>query len=319
MTDDKRGLVLIIGVLDKKGSTNIPMALSIIKQGFHIIPVNYRTIINKYGYAFFEGLVMNLVMGQKPDLVLVCKGNGIQPQLINEITQYTRTWIYNMDPGPTMAAVPEVRENARISTFSSCTAMDLAQEWKSVGANCFYMVQGLDEQIFKPVKPVKKYKADISLIGTKTSLRDQYKEYLENAGLNVKFYGHGYTDKEVLENEFSQVCASSKYMLSLDSIAGLHQDYFSNRLLRYLGCGTCTFHYDPTGSLQLSHFQDQEHLLYFTTEQELVQKIRMLDENPKNAYRISMNGIDKVLKGYTWEARMWELLATALPEIMEVQ
>ena len=318
MQNEPRGLVLLIGVLDQIGSTNIPMALSMIKQGFHIIPVNYRTIINKYGYTFFEGLVMNLVSTQKPDLVLVCKGNGIQPSLINQINQYTRTWIYNMDPRPTMDAVPEVRENARIATFSSCTALDLAQEWTEAGANCFYMVQGLDEQIFKPVKSVKKYEADISLIGSKTPMRDEAKEYLENAGYDVKFYGYGYTDKEVLENEFAQVCASSKYMLSMDSIAGQHQHYFSNRLLRYLGCGALTFHFEPTGTLQ-EYFRNEEDIMYFTNLPNLVNQIRMLDENPKNAYRIAMNGMDKVLKEYTWDACIFSLLSTALPEIMEVQ
>jgi len=294
------------------------MALSLIKRGTHIIPVNYRTIIQKYGYAFFEGLVMNLVMGQRPDLVLVCKGNGIQPGLIQEITKYARTWIYNMDPGPTMDMCPEVKENARIATFSSCTAMDLAQEWQAAGANCFYMVQGLDEQIFKPVKPVKKYKADISLIGSKTPMRDEAKEYLENAGYNVKFYGPGYTDKEVLENKFAQVCASSKYMLSMDSIAGQHQHYFSNRLLRYMGCGALTFHFEPTGTLQ-EYFRNEEDIMYFTNLPDLVNQIRMLDGNPQNAYRIAMNGMDKVLKGYTWDTCMWNLLATALPEVTEEQ
>ncbi len=318
MINDKSGVVMVIGVLDKKGSTNIPMTLSIIKQGFHIIPINYRTIISKYGYAFFTQVVMSIVTSQKPDLVLVCKGNGIQPQLIADINQYTRTWIYNMDPGVTIDMCPEVVENARISTFSSCTALDMAEAWIEGGANCFYMVQGLDEKVFKPVKPVKKFKADISLIGSKTLMRDELKEYLETAGFIVKFYGPGYTNKEVLDKEFSQVCSSSKYMLSVDSVTGQHKHYFSNRLLRYLGCGVCTFHYDPTNTLQ-QYFQDGVHLKYFTTGPDLVQKINelekpMLKENLNDPYKIAMNGLALVQNHFTWDNLINQLLTTALPE-----
>lgn len=313
----QRSLVVVIGVLDKEGSTNIPMAFSIMRQGFHIIPVNYRTIINKYGYTFFTSLVLNLVHTQKPDLVIVCKGNGLQPDFIKELTQHTRTWIYNMDPKPTMDMVPEVKENARIATFSSCTALDMAEEWGKNGANCFYMVQGLDEQIFRPVKPVKRYKADISLIGTKTPQRDHYKQLLETEGYKVKFYGRGYSDKEVLDKEFSKVCSSSKYMLSIDSIAGIHTKYFSNRLVRYLGCGACTFHYEPTGTLEC--FVDREDLLYFKSEEELLDKLKHIEADKENAYDVAMNGMAKVLNDYTWDKLMWVLLNTALPETMGVQ
>lgn len=315
---EAKGLIMVIGVLDKEGSTNIPMALSFIKQGFHIIPINYRTIISKYGYAYFANLVLGIVTQQRPDLVLVCKGNGIQPDLIAEINKYTKTWIYNMDPGPTIDMVPEVVENAKIATFSSCTAFDMAEQWKNLGANSFYMVQGLDEEIFRPRKAVKKYKADISLIGAKTSQRDNYKTILEYEGYTVKFYGRGYSDKEVLDAEFAKVCSSSKYMLSTDSIAGLHTQYFSNRLLRYLGCGACTLHFEPTGTLSENHFQDGEHLFYFQNDEELLAKLDILESNKEKAYQLSMNGMDKVLADYTWDKLMWVLLGIALPEIMQV-
>lgn len=322
MQKEYRGLIFVIGVLDQLGSTNIPMVLSMMKIGFQVIPINYRTIIGQYGYAFFENLVVTMVNTEKPNLVLVCKGNGIQPGLIQEITKYTRTWIYNMDPGPTMDTCPEVRENARLATFSSCTALDLAEEWRNYGANCFHMAQGLDEGIFRPVKAVKKYKADISLIGSKTPQRDEYKEYLENAGFKVKFYGNGYSTKDVLDEEFAKVCASSKYMLSLDSIVGAHTQYFSNRLVRYLGCGVCTFHFDPTGTLK-QYFQNNVHLKYFTSPSDLAQQIRVLEEPELTIelnlpYEIAMNGMDKVLREYTWDSLMFALLQTALPELMGV-
>jgi hypothetical protein len=315
---EPKGLVIIIGVLDKEGSTNIPMALSLVRLGFNVIPVNYRTIIGKYGPAFFASFLNNLVINSKADLVLVCKGNGIEPALIAEITSHTKTWIFNMDPKQTIDMVPEVRENARIATFSSCTAMDMVEDWAKVGANCGYIVQGLDEQIFRPRKPVKKYKADISLIGSRTPQRDHFKQLLESNGYKVKFYGRGYSDKEILEVEFAKVCSSSKYMLSTDSVAGVHTQYFSNRLVRYLGCGACTLHFEPTGTLE-EHFQDGEHLFYFKDETELLRKLNILKKDKELAYRMAMGGMDRVLKDYTWDRVMGLILNIALPEATGVK
>jgi len=58
--------------------------------------------------------------------------------------------------------------------------------------------------------------------------------------------------------------------------------------------------------------------MYFSNLPDLAQKIKMLDEHPRNAYRIAINGLDKVLKEYTWDSLMGNLLATALPEKVRV-
>lgn len=313
--EQKTGIVMLIGVLDQKGSTNIPMALALMNLGLNVIPINYRTLMGRYGSPFFEKLVLSITEQTKPELVLVCKGNGIRPQLIAELTQRTKIWIYNMDPQSTIDRCPEVMENARIATFSSCTASDMAEAWRKIGANCFHIIQGVDEEIFKPRKPVKKYKADISLIGSKTPIRDQAKEYFENAGIKAKFYGPGYTDKPIFEEEFAKVCSSSKYMLSIDSVVGEHKNYFSNRLLRYLSCGACTFHLDPTDSLK-PIFEHDTHLVYFDTIPDLIGKMNFLNEYPDKAYQIAMNGMDLV-NNLTWKNIMRTIYLTACPELQE--
>lgn len=312
LENNLRGSILLIGVLDVKGSTNIPMGISLMRHGFDVIPLNYRTVIRKYGYPFFCSMVMSLVVHRKPDLVVVCKGNGIHTGLINEINKYSKTWIFNMDPKSTIDMVPEVVDNAVAATFSSCTALDMAEEWKALGANSSYLVQGVDEQMFRPMKPVKKYKADISLIGTRTPLRDQYKEVLEQEGYDVKFYGRGYTDEEVIDDDFSKVCSSSSFMLSVDSVAGVHTHYYSNRLVRYLGCGACTLHFDPTETLN-EQFVGGVDLIYFKSPEELVNILK----NKFDRYSIALNGYNKVLNEYTWDTIMFHLLSTALPEKME--
>ena len=45
--------VIICGVLDKKGSTNISIARSFLRFGYNVIPINYRTIIQKHGIEIY--------------------------------------------------------------------------------------------------------------------------------------------------------------------------------------------------------------------------------------------------------------------------
>lgn len=310
----KAPTVLMIGVFDVRGSTNIPMAYNLSELGVNVIPINYRTIISTYGLPYFCNIVKNTVIRQEVDLVLICKGNGIPPLLIDELTQMTRTWIFNMDPKQTISQSPEILKNATIATFSSCTAEDYAKEWKAAGANCIHLPQGIDEGIFKPVRPVKKFKADVSLIGSKTPLRDELKHYMEQAGFQVKFYGPGY-GPSVYENDFAKVCSSSRFMLSMDSVAGEHTGYFSNRLLRYMACGAPTFHYEPTGTLE-RYFKDGEEIIYFTSPNQVVSRLQQLDDDDAydDAYTIGMNGMDKVLKLFTWKHIMHTICTIAFEQ-----
>jgi predicted CoA-binding protein len=41
--------IVVCGVLDKAGSSNVWMSMALQKMGFNIIPINYRTIVQKYG------------------------------------------------------------------------------------------------------------------------------------------------------------------------------------------------------------------------------------------------------------------------------
>ena len=158
----------------------------------------------------------------------------------------------------------------------------------------------MDYNIFKPVKPVEEYKADLSFIGGRTPQRDTFKKDMERLFDAVKFYGNGY-GKEVINEEFTAVCSSSTYMLSLNTFNNL-KDYFSNRLLRYLGCGCCVLHYDPTESLG-KYFIDCEDLILFKDIKDLESKLKRV-----NAGTLAINGRTKALNNYTWDHSIQKIL-----------
>ena len=290
--------IVIIGVFDVKGSTNIPMAQSFVRLGFRVIPINYRTVIHQKGMNFFVGLLMHTVEKYKPLLTIFCKCNGVSPEIISLCNKYSRTWLFNPDiNSPPLERWPEITEHAVRATFSSCTGGDDAEYFKSKGANCFHIIQGVDPDVFKSVAPNDKYRTDISFIGTKTKERDYFKQLLDKAGIENRFYGNGYGN-EVLEDEFSKVCSSSRFMLSLNTYSNIFKRSFSNRLMRLLACAVCTFHYDNTETLN-DIFEDGKEIVYIRTPEELISKINSLtDEESK---RIAIAGRDKVLNNYTWD------------------
>lgn len=296
-------LICIIGVLDVVGSTNIPMALSFAKQGYAVIPVNYRTIIGRFGMSFFESHLLHICKTMKPELMLFSKCNGINSSIVEECGKYTKTWLFNMDPKKTIERCMEVINHAKVSHFSSCTGVDIVEWFESFGVkNCYHIIQGTDPDVFKPVTPVEELHADISLIGSRNAERDRYKDFLTKLGYDVKFYGPGYSN-EMVNSDFAKVCSSSKFMLSIDSESSQHKEYFSNRLVRYLSCGVCVLHLDPLHTLD-KYFQHGKEILYFDNEEMLHSLLQGTNEVGK----IALSGRDRVLNTLTWDHTIKQIL-----------
>lgn len=135
---------------------------------------------------------------------------------------------------------------------------------------------------------------------------------LEDAGLSVRFYGAGYSPKEMFDRDFNKVCSSSKFMLSINTYNNIHQEYFSNRLLRCVACGTCTLHYDSTNSLN-KYLTNGKEVLYFKDAEELVTLLKTTTD--EKACDIAISGRDRVLNNYTWDRIIYTILEIIKPEI----
>lgn len=296
--------IVICGVLDKKGSSNVWMAAGFQRLGFKIIPINYRTLIGKFGSTFFENLIIDCVGKVRPYLTIFCKCNGVNPEVISRCRKHSKTWLFFMDSFPIAQSCPEIIDHARRANFSSCTSEVTVEYFRKRGiANCFHIYEGIDYNIHKPVNPIEQYRADISFIGSRTPERDKYKEVLEKAGYKVKFYGPGYEESKY-EEEWAKVCASSRFILSLNTFNDLPK-YFSGRLFESLGCGTCTLHLDPTGSMD-SIFKDRMEVIYFRDEADLLRKLDKIDAT--TARRVAINGRERVLNSFIWDHSVRKIL-----------
>jgi len=303
MTSNKT--VFIVGVLDKKGSTNISMARSFIKLGFDVVPINYRTIILEHGMLFFNNFLMDSLKQYKPVLTLFCKCNGIPSQIIKECNKYTTTWLWNPDMINEQEAwnrCPEVIEHAKVANYSSCTGAGIAEHFKKQGAdNCHHIFCGLDYDIFYPVEADVTF--DMSFIGSRTNLRDSILKPLGEKYF-VGLGGTNYTDEELINEDFKRVCSESKIMLSINSDGGEEvPGYVSNRIFRYLGCGACVAHYDPHKYLE-PYFGDS--ILYFSDVDDLCNQLDTATE--EFIGRTAVKGRDLALKKYTWDHTVYHIL-----------
>ena len=300
--------IVIIGICNNEGSTNVPMTAAFFKQRCNVIPINYRTIIQNHGMEFFDNLLIEVVKSQKPDLVLFSKCNGINSELVTECNKYSKTWLWNMDPKYTIENCIEVIQHARNATFASCTSVDIVEWFKEQKVDpCYYILEGFDYDVLKPTEVYDKYKADISFIGTKTYERDMYKKKLEDAGYNVKFYGPYYSGKFVTGKEFAKICSSSKFMLSLNTYNDI-PNYFSDRLILFTGCGACTLHLDSTKTLN-NYFQDNKEVIYFSDMNELLKILEKTSD--RKACEIAFKGRERVLREYTWDHTIYQILTYA--------
>ena len=296
-------IIVMVGVLDNKTSSNLEQVSSFYNLGFGVIPINYRTIIQRYDIGTFEDILLETVKKYKPFLTIFYKCNGINSEIITQCNEYTNTWLYYMDSLFTAVTIgtpryPEIIEHAKRTHFSSCTGSDIVEWFTDNGVkNCYHIIQGVDIKTFKPVPQNDKYKSTVSLIGYKTDERDRIKATLERGGFDVKFYGRGYGE-EVYLDDFAQVCSSSKIMLSMDSESGIHKGYFSNRLTKYLACGSCVLHYDITGTLN-QFFKNGKEIFYFKNEGELITLLNSITDEV--AYKVGMDGRERVVSSFTWE------------------
>lgn len=290
--------IVIVGVLDVEGSTNIFMAKAFAKLGFDVIPINYRTLVSNFGKEVMERTITNVVEQQKPYLAIFCKTNGVSPKVIASCNRYTKTWYWWMDPIETVRALPETIELASCATHASATGLGVC---KYIGSkadkNMFHIMEGIDTDYYFPVSSIEEYKADISFIGSITPERKKYIELLINNGYDVKAYGHGF-GREVNGEEFSAVCNSSKIMLSINTENNI-EEYFSDRVLRYGACGSFVAQmYSPRAERYFGH---EEHLIYFKNEEDILKAVEVylpLEDARRN---IAKNLYERVTSVYTWD------------------
>lgn len=300
---ESKGDIVLVGVLDQPGSTNLYMAKAFEKAGYRVLPVNYRTILQKFGHQTLVKALYKLA-ANKPKLMLFSKCNGIPSLPIGRISgdMGVKTWFWFMDGIKTLSRIPECYTHAQLSQYSSYTGLGVLDHVKKqIGRseNMFHIMEGIDPEIYRPTMASGEYACDIAFIGTANPERQHYIKLLAEAGYKVNAYGNGFGD-EVNGVQFNMACSSAKSMLALSAEYDT-DEYFSDRVFRYGACGSLVMHkYAPGLEKYFTHGGD---ILFFADEKNLLEHMDyFIKQNRANDIQaMKQNIYNKVIQNHTWD------------------
>lgn len=296
--------ILVCGVFNVENSTNIFLAKAFRKAGHIVDEFDYRDVSSKVGQNAMNAGLAYEVLKTRPDLVFICKGDGLEPSAIKNINLNSKTFYWF--PDPIITAAPHLIKLASVCTYASCTGLGVAKFFVANGVSkAFHIFEGVDPEYYYPVEEVEDFKADISFVGSRTPER---MDYLYNLGAEYlpRVYGSGF-GLEVKGESFRKICSSSKIILSINSQNDI-ESYFSDRIFLALACESFVFQkYTP--GLE-NYFDNEKHLVWFHDINELLAltKKYLSDEKKEERKRISEEGYKHVLLNYTWDVTVAKIL-----------
>ena len=229
--------ILMVGVLDVPSSTNVAMKKGFEQLGYHVRAYNYRTKIQEFGILAMWRDFRALLKDKKFDLIVFCKTNQMDPELLEYAKKAGPTWYWFMDPLATAEAVM-ASEFAKHATYASATASNVVETFKAKNENSFHIIEGYDPDIYYYEEVEKIY--DVVFIGNYTPQRAIDIEALEvNNEICVHIFGGGWRPDHfkvydpVYNEEERRVINQSRIVLNLcqdDTI-------FSDRIVKSLACG----------------------------------------------------------------------------------
>lgn len=266
--------------------------------------INYRTIIKNQGMATLRESIIKASLNN--DMLVFCKCNGVPNDVIEAASRNCIAVFYMMD-AVTHLQNPEFYGKAKVCDFSVVTrpAMKQALEDHGITKPIYHIVQGIDPREFHPVEAEKKH--DVVFIGTRGEKRDRLHSIIMNQNHSVKTYGHGYG--EIVKGEdFNRACCSAKICLAIPG-TDAEIDGLSDRTIRYMATKSCVLTEYWEGIE--NYFKNDEHLVWFKSEDELVRIVNDLLADNERRTRIAQAGYDKVIADHTWSGVVEQLINIA--------
>jgi len=182
------------------------------------------------------------------------------------------------------------------------------QERLDKGLNSMLAQFAANHYLYKDYGMEKEY--DVVFVGQNFGNRQEYIEYLQSNGVAVKAFGYGWPGTGRLSQvEMIELLNKAKISLNFSSSA-------DNPELKFLKGRV--FEIPATGSMLLTeecedlddYFEVSNHLDIFKNKEELLEKVDYYLKNPKCLASTSNSGKEIVIKKYTFEYYLKEVLFT---------
>jgi glycosyltransferase involved in cell wall biosynthesis len=239
-------------------------------------------------------ILLDIVKNNHFDLVFLAKADTINYKILREINNYSKTFYYFVDPIKIAYSINAFKY-ASLTTWASASTTAMNLLFKRGGAKSYYILEGFNEKLFSSGENNKHKIIDVIFVGSITSDRKKYVNYLTRSGINVECFGRGWENKPIFFEDLVKKYRNSKIVLNFPR----EDSGFSDRVFQVMG----------TGSFLLSKycsdlkrvFKRKIHLDWFETPEECINLIKFYLENDEIREKIAQEGHNYVLKNYTWE------------------
>jgi spore maturation protein CgeB len=326
--------ILFVGNFSEPWSTNIPMVQELKKQNHKVKNFDFRTISLKnrkfkrnkllklvqkiifdiskkyympntfrnlkyflFGNKTMNNLLLADVSKNKYDVIILAKTDTVNYKIIPRLKRYSKVFYYFMDPLAVAYSI-SAQNYAKLSTWSTASTRCMNLLFKKAGANSRYLLQGYNNNLFKPNEINGNKEIDVIFVGSISSDRKKYIDFLVKNRINVICFGPGWKNKPIYLTELVGKYQASKIILNFPKV----DSGFSIRVFQAMGTGS--FLLSKYSSDLEKIFKKEEHIDWFKTPQECLKLVRFYLENDKIREKIATRGYELVSKNYTWKIIM---------------
>ena len=234
-------------------------------------------------------------------------GEIVTPHTVKKMSEMGIPMV-NMALNDKEAFVGKVKKGLAMGARDICRYFDLC--WTSTedalekycveGALPIYLPEGANPEIHKPYDEEKTI--DVSFVGQCYGNRPEILKKLAVQGIRVEAFGYGWPNGPISTQEMVKMYSRSKINLGFSGVVGYKDRYcLKGRDFEIpMSGGLYLTEYHP--ELEKFYELDQEIVAYVDFN-DLLEKIRNLLSNPKEANEIRKKGMLRARREHTWEKR----------------
>ena len=193
--------------------------------------------------------------------------------------------------------------------------------------NVHYFPNGYSSHVHRPVITTERekqfYGAEVALIGSYEKERVELIRYLAENDIRVKIWGWGrsparsgmnhpnitFTGKYVYGDEYAKVVCSTD--INLCFLRKENRDTETTRSVEIPACGGFMLAERTTDHLEL--FEEDKEAVYFSSKEELLEKIRYYLEHETARAQVAMNAMARCLKSeYSYKHQLKKVISIIL-------
>lgn len=292
------------------------------KMGVNVTLFDYMGKIQKNGRDRMNEELLQLVIDQKPDLVLVSLfTDQFIPEIMDEIKKYTVTVYYAFDD------MWRTEYTDFWAPHFTCVTTSYVKGVKNLRArghkNGIYLSFGCNHYAY--VKKMLPNKYDVSFIGLEHPHRRWLIDRIEKSGVKVHTWGAGWENGPIEFNSMINVINQSKINLNLQNETSWDLRYLLSTpraLKNTLRCKKTfapvnfrIFEINSCGGFQLLPYMEGLEKRYdignelelFHSPEQLVERVHYYLEHEDEREIIAQRGYERTLKEHTMEQRFKDL------------